>query len=625
MQVQQGIGTLFFDEGIDLFQRTVAIPERCLETGAPRTAPTGMTAPVGETEIQRFPGGGEKFRGLVRIDIVSGIDGIKMGHVAVVGSDFFKGLFPFQQSAVFPDLEGRQFCFQVRPDFPVCLIHTQFFGGGDHVGEQFVAQFHVDRGVFAEGDAIFFGALVLIFRRLGGGEDSGPILPEEDEVFQKLRTFLEEGITRRAEIFQILRVFVLCVIVLCHPEDHTAPDPPGRTAVCGTAFRVKRPGPPDPPAAEHPFCGIASAFHGMIQKETEHGFVSGREPQRQRWPVIHLQVDVQVQVGRPRRGGICVPFSLQIQRVIPGADARKVKMPRVVQCEDRIIFFAAVDFNGGDLFLHHVVCDRTVFFQQRIVAGRLELGFRKSVLRRETTADIQFKGQVFRLFKDEGIPFRQTGLGEAHDQAEIDTAGQHGLQDQRIVAVVHFCPGERCRDCTGLTGNDPACKQIGHRVAEIFPVQIAGGDGNDALLQIQCPFVRGGGIHRTELESQTTRRLVGVHFVAGNTGPHLGGPEFLHQVFHCLVGLTGGEETAQFRQVLCGVRADLIVKLVRPEPFVVQVEIIRCGIIRRNGTGESAGADGKTLDPFRCGKIPLDHAIDICHKKILSFRLNTKI
>ncbi len=316
---------------LEEFPGTVSVAQTSPEVYLPSTTPTGT--PV-STTVQGHPAGFGKLGGSVRRNLVSRMQTVEMGNMAVVHIHFLIIFQPFLQVSVLTDLHGWEFlqvCLKLRH---IIRITLQQAGGGNDICIKLGEQLHIHSRPHTDADRSHAVTrhIKTVFRRRSGGSYQ----PAMRRLLHSGRT-KEPGSTFQygidtAQIILILRIQIVL------PQMGTQP---GTTGIGGSPrgmFTGSSIIPHIGHHVKHPaICLIAiegtrtclsrrdKTLHQRCQRLTEFG-----KPGLLQGPVIHLDIDVRMIISVPGSRDSLRPESLQIGRQTAGAGTADEQIASVV-------------------------------------------------------------------------------------------------------------------------------------------------------------------------------------------------------------------------------------------------------------------------------------------------------
>ena len=263
------------------------------------------------------------------------MDGDHVGEMPVLVLRIVNILRPFLKLAPLADFRPEQANANRFDFFPEILIHSEGLGGFDGVGEKVVGELLVV-GI-SGGDGAVLG-------RCAGRSDEFAIGVFLEDVFPKFAEFLEDRIDAGAEVFFVAGEGVVVPEVLGEPGP-VAHAPAGSGAAEDAVFPTSRP-------TAHAVGALrVLAAHGNDRVKP---FAVGLEALAKigciHEPVVHLEVDVRVVIGAPRRIVAIVPDALEVGGQIAGARATDHQVARELENE-RLEFGIRRAFSLGGIGL----------------------------------------------------------------------------------------------------------------------------------------------------------------------------------------------------------------------------------------------------------------------------------
>ena len=290
----------------------LAVAQTREEIDQPRAAPARVSATVGEAEIKRFSRGVEQLRRDVAGELRARMQAEEMRDVTVPGLGLAEGARPFHQSSVCADLGPRELRARLLDarDERV-LVVPKHRRGIEQVREHIPHDLLVHRVAHADVRVLPVGGDERVLRRRARARHQlvrHRILDEVVEVElrratqHRPRAFAQEGLVARVRVVLPEMPRKPAAAVRPHAPHRVADRLSERPCVAGVVRNE----------ALHlvEFFRGNTANFGQALSEVEEWLVALGEVRALSVPVVHLDVDVDVVIGAPRRGEVLVPQSL---------------------------------------------------------------------------------------------------------------------------------------------------------------------------------------------------------------------------------------------------------------------------------------------------------------------------
>ncbi len=365
MIVEQVAVDGFFKQGLDVFEDLFPLVQAGVEINDPRAGPARVAATVREAVFQRFAGAVVEFRRM-RVYLRAGIEAKQVGDVPVAGFRFLIIFDPLHDAAVLPEAGRRQLADDLLHRVRKGGVPFQYMCGRYIAGEELAYYLVIHGG--AVGQRLPFAGIGVdegIFRGISRGSYQVAFRAFHEEIFD------EAGMGchgRKSRIRQEREAAVIIVMVPVMQERPRGAHWEGTVVqfVLQAGFPEGVRGVVERPAAGavH-FGGGDGAFRNDVIDEVHqrgHGF---REVAGFRLPVVHLEVDVGMEVRLPGRVDMIIPDALQVGRQLArragGADEQ---VPAVLEQQRGEVWIV-----GACLYFFQALVRREVLR----IAGEVEL------------------------------------------------------------------------------------------------------------------------------------------------------------------------------------------------------------------------------------------------------------
>ncbi len=336
------------------FVGAVAIAETGPEVDFPGEGPAGGTVTA---DIQRLAGGGEEVGGGWS-DLVGREETVEVGDVAVtlVGLRVF--LDPFHEASVAGDADGCQSAQGILATATEGGIGTEDLFRSDAVFQKFADDLEVHGGTIGEDGGAAVREEEFVFGRVrgigdqfsGDGAASGGF---DEEIENELGGPPHDGPGALAKEGLVLGEKIVLPRVGGQPGSPHRPD-------TMDSIRGGRAAPSVRKMVDHPAAravgglgGAGAGFDEAFDEVDERQFAIGQTGEVGR-PVVHLEIDVGMEVGVPRGPELPVPDALKVgrQRAWAGTANQQVAAEVVIQGGQRGVGFAFLETGkalvGGD-------------------------------------------------------------------------------------------------------------------------------------------------------------------------------------------------------------------------------------------------------------------------------------